>query len=196
METLTAFTRERARWKGEDPVLSQTVARLSLPDAPQEANPNPPTDIATVLTVIGRREARNREREKSEGWRLDLRSTDLKGASLDKAHLERAFISEAHLERALLWGAHLERARLWDAHLEEAVLGGAHLERTNLSGAHLEKATLWGAHLEGAFINKAHLEGANLWGATGLIQEDLNQAFGNTETKLPEGLTRPAHWPQ
>jgi hypothetical protein len=80
METLTAFVRERAPWRGENPAVSQTVARIYQEDTPQQSHP--PTDIAAVLTVIMRRDARSREREKSENWQLDLRSTDLRGAFL------------------------------------------------------------------------------------------------------------------
>ncbi len=178
MEILAAFVRERARWRDEDNAPTQE-------DAPPQRS-KPPTAIAAILTVIMRRDARSREREKSENWQLDLRSTDLRGASLREAHLEGANLSEAHLERAHLDGAHLERAYLTDAHLEEAHLILAHLEEARLIRTHLEGAHLMGAHLEGAFFQNTHLEGANLEDATGLHAQ-LNRALGNAETKLPEG---------
>jgi hypothetical protein len=222
METLTAFVRERAPWRDRNPAVSQTVARIYQDDTPQQFHP--PTDIAAVLTVIMRRDAQSREREPSENWLLDLGSTDLRGASLIgahlenarfyRAHLEEAFLAEAHLKGAYLVEAHLEGAHLVEAHLEEANLIGAHLEgaflsRTHLEGAqlmlahldearlvdtHLEGARLMQAHLEGAFLIRAHLEGADLEGVTGLKQEQLDRAYGNAETRLPEGMTRPAHW--
>jgi hypothetical protein len=208
METLIAFVRERVRWKDEDVALSETVAHLSqetaaqqpAPSPPtdiefwdmvvhlysqgvaareaaaQQPAPSPPTDIEAVLTVIRRREEGNRKRETSEGWSLDLRSTDLRGANLRGAHLEGARLDRAHLVRADLTGAHLE---------------GARLDR-----AHLKGADLRGAHLEDAYLEKAHLEGALLADALGLSQIQLYEALGDAETKLPEGLTRPAHWPQ
>jgi hypothetical protein len=37
--------------------------------------------------------------------------------------------------------------------------------------------------------------GANLQGAD-LTQEQLNAANGDDRTRLPKGLTRPAHWPR
>jgi hypothetical protein len=129
METLTAFVRERARWKKVGAAVGKrsnrarlarkTAARLKQRGTQQNANREPPTDVAAVLTVILRRYERNREREKREGWRMDLRSTDLRGANLSEAHLEGARLSGAHLEGAVLWGARLERA-----HLEGAVLWG------------------------------------------------------------------------
>jgi uncharacterized protein YjbI with pentapeptide repeats len=50
-----------------------------------------------------------------------------------------------------------------------------------------------GAHLEKANFQGAHLEAANLAGAKGLVQEQITKASGNSETILPQGLTRPEH---
>ena len=69
----------------------------------------------------------------------------------------------------------------------------AHLEGTYLLGAHLEAPTS-GAHLDSASSPRAHLEGADLSRAIGLTQAQIDQAFGDAATKLPEGLCRPAHW--
>jgi hypothetical protein len=125
METLTAFVREHARWK--EPDAADAVV----------SGQEPPTDIAAVLAVIVRRPEMERNREKREGWSLDLRGADLRGANLGGAHLEGAILFGAHLEGANLWGAHLEGANLYRARLEGA----------NLTGAGLEGATLWGTHL-------------------------------------------------
>ena len=128
----------------------------------------------------------------------------LEGADLWNAHLERAYIMDAHLERAYLRRAHLERAYLMDAHLEGANLRGAHLERAYvrrahlerayLKYAHLERADLVGAHLEGADLRGAQFEGANLKKTQNLTQEQLECASGDSNTLLPDGLTRPSHW--
>jgi uncharacterized protein YjbI with pentapeptide repeats len=136
----------------------------------------------------------------------DLSRAHLERTRLDGAHLERTNFIEAHLEGARLNGAYLERARLNGAHLEGADLSKAHLERTRLNGAHLEGARLNGAHLERAHLNGAYLEGTNLRaahfhgadlsGAEGLTQAQIYQAFGDANTELPKGLTRPMHWPQ
>ena len=56
---------------------------------------------------------------------------------------------------------------------------GSDLRGSNLSDAHLERANLQGAHLETA---------------KGLVQDQITQASGNSETTLPEGFTRPEHW--
>jgi hypothetical protein len=48
----------------------------------------------------------------------------------------------------------------------------------------LTLASLRGAHLEGADLRVARLKGAGLRGD-----------YGDAEIVLPDGLTRPAHWP-
>ena len=181
METLTGFVREHARWKGGEGE-----------DKPHPDR-KPPTDVAAVLAVIMRRSDENRAREEREQLHLDLSGTDLRGANLYKAHLERADLSETHLEDANLREAHLghvnlrkthlesvdlyiefEGADLYKAHLESTNLYEAHLERADLSEAHLEGANLSEAHLEGTSLHEAHLEGADLQHTEGLTQARLN----------------------
>ena len=170
METLTAFVRERTRWKEPEASASGIMA-----EADQSRSQRPSTDIAAVLEVIRRRPDAGRKHETRQRWRFDLNSADLRNVNLRGAHLERAYLIgahfegailiEAHLEDADLGGANLEDANLRGAHLEGAYLGWAYLERANLGGAHLERAKLSGARLERADLIGAHLEGANLDGA-------------------------------
>jgi uncharacterized protein YjbI with pentapeptide repeats len=189
MEILTAYVRERAPWNGATLAPSRTE-NTSQPSSP---DPQPMADVAAAITVVGRRKPRQ-EDEDSERYRLNLRSTDLRGAFLSKgyfknvifteahlekasleeanlqgnlsfAHLENASLSGAHLEQALIFFAHLENASLSGAHLETAILAQAHLEGAILKKAHLEKAILLAAHLEGAHLDGAHLEGVHFDGA-------------------------------
>ena len=74
------------------------------------------------------------------------------------------------------------------------VLRRAHLERATLDNARLEAASLGAARLEGANLLGARLERAFLRKAIGLTQEQIEEAYGDRETKLPDGLDRPAHW--
>ena len=67
--------------------------------------------------------------------------------------------------------------------------------RVDLRRANIRGARLFEAHLEGAYLREAHLEGVDLSGAEGLKPAQLDQAFGDAETTLPVGVTRPAAWP-
>jgi uncharacterized protein YjbI with pentapeptide repeats len=187
IETLTAYVRERAKWQ-EPSKIAKAIAKAadSKKTDQEEFVPSwhntkikPATDIQAVLTVLGRRKYKH---EQGEMEPLDLRGTDLRGANLLKAHLERVDLSEVHLEAANLCGAYLEGAKLLYAHLEGVNLSAAHLEkaslnlanlvegylrnsymeRSNLSGANLKGANLSGAHLEGARFKESNLEGAIL----------------------------------
>ena len=132
-----------------------------------------------------------------------LANADLTGANLFDANLSGAYLSSANLSGARLGSAKLTGADLMDANLSNAYLGaakldGAFLSRANLTGANLShddliraslrSANLTGAKLTAANLSGADLSGANLSGAIDLGQWDLDEACGNAETKLPEGL--------
>jgi uncharacterized protein YjbI with pentapeptide repeats len=110
--------------------------------------------------------------------RVDLTGADLKGANLGLADLNGAYLSGANLS-----GANLSRTNLRSADLSGTDLSGA-----NLRGADLTGAFPIGADLSGANLGGADLTAANLRGAKNLIQTQLNEACGNKETELPEGL--------
>ncbi|MCX4819346.1 pentapeptide repeat-containing protein [Streptomyces sp. NBC_01142] len=86
-------------------------------------------------------------------------------------------------------GADLMGARLRGADLRGANLRGAYLIAADLTGADLRLADLIGADLR-----DAALAGADLTGSIFLTQPQVNAAKGDAGTRLPPGLTRPAHW--
>jgi len=196
METLTAFVRERTRPEAErlEKPLEQRKAERAHRLWEEAGKPEgrskefwnkavvletfgepPAADIAAVLTVIRRRSEDPRELERA----LDFR----------KAVLRQADLAEARLSGADFYLAHLEGAFLVGAHLEGAELSGAHLECANLSGARFKGAGLYGAHLEGALLIQADLTAAR-----DLSQAQIDSAFGDKATGLPEKRTRPPLW--
>ncbi|MFF7635703.1 pentapeptide repeat-containing protein [Kitasatospora sp. NPDC008050] len=86
-------------------------------------------------------------------------------------------------------GADLIGAGLAGAELAGATLRGAYLIAADLTGADLRCTDLIGADLR-----DARLHGADLTGAIFLTQPQLTAAKGDAATRLPTGLTRPAHW--
>ncbi|MFH9420028.1 pentapeptide repeat-containing protein [Streptomyces sp. NPDC017529] len=86
-------------------------------------------------------------------------------------------------------GADLMGARLKGADLRGANLRGAYLIAADLKGADLRAADLIGVD-----FRDADLSGADLTGCIFLTQAQLNAAKGDAATKLPETLSRPAHW--
>ncbi|MFC8427896.1 pentapeptide repeat-containing protein [Streptomyces sp. NPDC057253] len=86
-------------------------------------------------------------------------------------------------------GADLMGARLKGADLRGATLRGAYLIAADLTGADLR-----GADLIGADLRDTDLTDADLTGAFFLTQPQLNAARGSAGTRLPDSVTRPAHW--
>jgi hypothetical protein len=132
-----------------------------------------PTDSG--ITHQGVRELR------AHGWLTD--------GSLAKAVLFCASLRPAWLQGAYLPGAYLRDANLQGAYLRDANLQGAYLQ-----GARLKWALAVGAKLQGADLWGADRQGARLWEASHLTQKQVHAAYGDEHTKLPSGLTPPAHW--
>ena len=193
MEILTAYVREHAPIK-EEPVPQEDVSPSNKFMTRSPVNPwKPAADVQAVLTVLGRR---IRTYGKGEDRSLDLAYTDLRGARLTGAHLERAFLEGTLLQKAALMGAHLEEANLGHTHLERAHLREAHLEKAYLSGAHFNQTVLMSAHLEEAGLSQAHLEEAYLWGThlegAFLLSASLKGA-DLKEARLDGAFLRDAH---
>jgi uncharacterized protein YjbI with pentapeptide repeats len=186
LEALCAFVRESTtRRQGTLTAWLKVLLLDANERTTGKVNDAPTTDVQAALRVIARRNPGR--------GRVNLAGANIPGADLFGA-LEGADLHGVHLEGVDLF-AHLEGAFLNDAHLERAALVGTHLEGANLMWAHLEGARLSWAHFEGANLFDAHLEGADsLRWAVGLTQAQIDVAFGDAATRLPDGLTRPARW--
>jgi uncharacterized protein YjbI with pentapeptide repeats len=126
--------------------------------------------------------------------RANLINANLSGANLLGANLSGADLGDANLSSAYLAVVNLSGASLGDANLSGANLHNANLSGANLSGANLRDASLSGANLMDANLTRATLTNADLTNADlsdtrNLTQTQLDQACGNANTKLPEGLT-------
>ncbi|MGW0283510.1 pentapeptide repeat-containing protein [Streptomyces sp. NPDC003236] len=86
-------------------------------------------------------------------------------------------------------GADLMGARLRGADLRGASLRGAYLIAADLTGADLRDADMIGADLRDTDLTDADLTGAFF-----LTQPQVNAARGSAGTKLPDSVSRPAHW--
>ena len=80
------------------------------------------------------------------------------------------------------------------ARLRRARLGGADLRGVLMIAADLRSADLRCADLLGADLRGADLRGADLTDALFVTRTQLGSALGDGATRLPSGLSRPAHW--
>jgi Pentapeptide repeats (8 copies) len=120
---------------------------------------------------------------------LDLRALrgEVNGLLRQASELMRASIPGRKPNHA---GADFIGARLAGTNLAGASLRGACLIGADLTGADLRAADLTGADLR-----DADLSGADLTGSLFLTQSQVDAAKGDTGTRLPRLLARPAHWP-
>jgi uncharacterized protein YjbI with pentapeptide repeats len=196
------------------PILEMLCAFVREYTIGKTVSEKPAIDIQAALSVIGRRkgpELPDLAEVNIPGANLsgaNLRGADLNSADLNSAYLSGANLSGANLLGANLTGANLTGAKLSRVDLTGADLTGANLGLADLNGAYLSGANLTGANLSGVNLRSADLSGANLrgvnlrganlsvayligadlTGAKNLIQTQLNEACGNKETELPEGL--------
>ncbi len=184
MEVLTSYIRKNSRIRSNIEQLKPEERQKALEKLPSVSIP-----VQAALTVIGRRKVKNDQvgdnlaetNDPNKIKILDLSQTNLRGANLEEANLNRAKLIGANLIEANLIGADLKGAKLNGANLigadlKGAKLNGANLIGANLIGAILNRAYLNGADLNGAYLNRAYLIGADLKGAY-LNGAYLNRAY-------------------
>lgn len=126
-----------------------------------------------------------------EAYRCSFVEIAAEGASFAAAELQRADFSGAKLA-----GTNFEKAELGRANFDKATLSGARFSLANLSRADLTGAIFDSPiTFDSAFMFLTRIEGLDLSAAKGLEQEQVNLACGNTDTKLPPGLSAPDNWP-
>jgi uncharacterized protein YjbI with pentapeptide repeats len=141
---------------------------------------------------------------------VDLGGARIKGADLGGARIQGADLFRARLEGANLLKARMEGAKLILARMEGADLGGARMEGTDLLMTRMEAAKLRRARMEGTNLWMARMDSATSLDTAllrGAALRDLNcsgvrfsqaqvdETFGDASVILPEGVIRPAHWP-
>ncbi|NJP97618.1 pentapeptide repeat-containing protein [Nonomuraea sp. FMUSA5-5] len=111
-----------------------------------------------------------------------------------RGEVNELLLRASELARAGLKGKERRGADLIGARLKGADLRGANLRGAYLIGADLRGADLRQADLIGADLRGADLSGADLTGSVFLTQAQVNAARGDSATRLPGSLSRPAHW--
>jgi len=126
--------------------------------------------------------------------RPDLSGANLSGASLAGANLSDANLHGANLRGADLAGADLSRATLCSANLGPGKGGAVAALRSGVSGSIVGEAGGRRADLANTALWNADLRDADLRGSRNLVPVQLEHAFGDERTILPDGFGHPAHW--
>jgi uncharacterized protein YjbI with pentapeptide repeats len=103
-------------------------------------------------------------------------------------YLAHADLTNQCVKRGNLEGAVFDDAKLTLMCMSFGDFKGASFRGADLSGANLAHAELDGADLSGARLTITSIRAANLSHAKGLTQAQLDQACGDTETRLPPHL--------
>jgi uncharacterized protein YjbI with pentapeptide repeats len=168
---LEAAARLSERFRAPVGETLQAFLRQRIADQSSHASPVAAADVEAVTRVLA---GRITDGNGPRPFTLDLRSANLRHASLPGAQLDRSNLSGAYLEQADLTGAHIAGiggSVLRGVHLDSAVLVKVHLDGADLTGgaalayANLTDADLDGADLDGADLRGAHLVRASLAGA-------------------------------
>jgi hypothetical protein len=164
MEVLTAYVRENA---------SRTSPEFS----------------ADRFTSDERAEEFTSDELAEEAVGSDIPNADIQAILDVLRRRDEDLVPDKQRVRLDLRGTTLKRADLQDADFQGANFGGADLRGARLRRANFSKANLLDADLRGA-----DLRGADLRGSINLAQLQIEVAFGNKDTKIPENLHEPATW--
>jgi pentapeptide repeat protein len=127
----------------------------------------------------------------------DFGYSDFKMAGLDGADLRGAWIGGAKFQWAELRKADLRDIKI--VHKPEYEWGfESDPDIDNAMADHVtvdfKYADLRDALLEGVTLERANLRFANLSTAVGLSYHQIEGAFGNKKTQIPQGISRPSRW--
>lgn len=120
---------------------------------------------------------------------LNLDGADLSGADLSQANLFSTSVRQGSFRAARLVGAILNECDFSQSNFRGADLMDASCQQADLSHADLTSAVMVNTCLEWSGIH-----GTDFTDVVGLTEDQLESACGDTNTILPTGLVRPAHW--
>ena len=121
--------------------------------------------------------------------------------NLIKTNLSYAELNRANLSRTKLNGADMSNAQLSNADLNHAQLVQANLNNAYLLLTDISYADIGGANLDGAILvlaktAKTFAHTCDFPKDLGFDQEQLNDMYCGIGVTIPDGLTRPDHWPE
>lgn len=143
-------------------------------------------DLRLALTILASKPVRRAQR--ASGQKIDLGGVNFRAAVLAGVDLAGFRLAQCRFDRCRLSGADLRGADLSGASLVGADMASADLRGADLTEADLSDADFTGARVDQANFTNANVAGAILTEAKGLIQEQLDVAFGDSGTAVPERL--------
>jgi hypothetical protein len=171
--------------------LRENVPALSIEPSDPEPTQRPKVriDVQAALTVIGRRTKKQIDIERANGFRLDLRNTDLSGADFRNADFSAAMFHSARLEASMF-----DFSKLQGTQFHYALMNFASFVKSDLKGTRFDHVVInqpkvalsgWVDSINRAEINGISLIGADI-SAVRFIGRDevVKLTFGSSDTRL------------
>lgn len=129
--------------------------------------------------------------EKAAAYRVSFKKTVLTEAIFRKSEIQRVDFSGAQLT-----GADFSKSEAGRTRFDETQMGNNDFTHANIARADFRNAKISGPLIfKGAYFYLTRFEGVDLSMSTGIQQWQLDMACGDDETKIPDGLAKPAAWP-
>ena len=135
----------------------------------------------------------------------NMNATNFNKATIIDAKFDDADLSKAQFRNAIVTDGWFYDTKLKDADFDDANLKSSWFVNADLSGASLRKANLNDTRITNTNLNGTRFDNAttqhtcsyqcDFSNCKNLTQEQLDTMFCGTQVQIPEGLTRPAHWP-
>jgi len=132
----------------------------------------------------------NADLSKANGYRAVFDEVILKGSNLTKSEFFRA-----SFHRAGITEVDWSKSELGRVDFGAAKLVNVDFSHTNLSRVDFDDAELSNVKFDGAYTYLTRFQGVDLRSAQQLTQMQVDQACGDSQTRLPEGLRPSASWP-
>lgn len=186
-------------------ILAEHILKRSCAGAASLITKQPaPSDICEAVRAISQlqryQDFENRRLNLTHAHLVDinLRGATLRKAELIAVNLCHSDLTNADLRETCMTRSNLIETTLFSAKFENAILNYVDFSRANaikvdfrrteLHGAIFSDAVLAGADFTNADFEETNLKGADLRGAKGLTQLQIDRAFGDINTYLPDGL--------
>ncbi|HKJ52874.1 MAG TPA: pentapeptide repeat-containing protein [Gammaproteobacteria bacterium] len=127
---------------------------------------------------------------KAVGYRANFDKVSLHRSNLSKSEFFRASFRKAEIVDVDWSKSELGRVDFTKAKLSDVDFGFSNLSRVDFDDAELSTV-----NFEGAYTFLTRFEGVDLRTVKMLTQAQLDQACGDSKTRVPEGLQASASWP-
>jgi uncharacterized protein YjbI with pentapeptide repeats len=117
-------------------------------------------------------------------FQVDLSYQELTGRDLSGARIRQADLSLSTFDHTKFVGADMSIVNAFGIKAEDA-----DFSNVNFADAVLVGGWFGRSHFAGAKFDNANISGSDFSSAIGLSQSQLNTACGDSETRLPKGLT-------